>query len=289
MTADLPAQASVVVIGGGVIGLSTAYHLAAAGVRDVLLLERDTFGSGSTSQGRRRGACAVLRRDEHRARPAEPAGLRAVRGDLRAGDRPAPGRLPLPARRPRARRGVHRERRAAERAGRAEPDDRAGRGEAAVPAGRPRGRPRGRRGRPTTATAPRSPWCSGTPGRRAGPERGSSRTARSRASRSSTAEVQSVLTDAGRVQTETVVCAAGRVVARGRGDGRGRPPGRAAAPAGPHHRAGARRGSGHPVHDRLLDQPVLPPRGPRFPPRACPTPTRRRASSSAAPTSGCRA
>jgi sarcosine oxidase subunit beta len=50
MAADLPAQASVVVIGGGVIGLSTAYHLAAAGVRDVLLLERDTFGSGSTSK-----------------------------------------------------------------------------------------------------------------------------------------------------------------------------------------------------------------------------------------------
>jgi len=50
MTAELPDQASVVVIGGGVIGLSTAYHLAAAGVRDVLLLERDTFGSGSTSK-----------------------------------------------------------------------------------------------------------------------------------------------------------------------------------------------------------------------------------------------
>jgi len=46
--AEVPASASVVVIGGGVMGLSAAYHLARAGVRDVLLLERDTLGSGST-------------------------------------------------------------------------------------------------------------------------------------------------------------------------------------------------------------------------------------------------
>jgi len=43
-----PTDASVVVIGGGVIGLSAAYHLAAAGVRDVVLVERDELGSGST-------------------------------------------------------------------------------------------------------------------------------------------------------------------------------------------------------------------------------------------------
>jgi sarcosine oxidase, subunit beta len=47
-TPDLPAQASVVVIGGGVIGLSTAYHLASAGVADVALLEKDEYGAGST-------------------------------------------------------------------------------------------------------------------------------------------------------------------------------------------------------------------------------------------------
>ena len=46
--AALPSRASVVVVGGGVIGLSTAYHLARAGVSDVVLIERDTFGSGST-------------------------------------------------------------------------------------------------------------------------------------------------------------------------------------------------------------------------------------------------
>ncbi|MGI8306173.1 NAD(P)/FAD-dependent oxidoreductase [Saccharopolyspora hattusasensis] len=45
----LPGRAEVVVIGGGVMGISTAFHLAEAGV-DVLLLERDDFGEGSTSK-----------------------------------------------------------------------------------------------------------------------------------------------------------------------------------------------------------------------------------------------
>lgn len=36
------------IIGGGVIGTSIAYHLAAAGVREVVLVERDSLGSGST-------------------------------------------------------------------------------------------------------------------------------------------------------------------------------------------------------------------------------------------------
>ncbi|MGY1683273.1 NAD(P)/FAD-dependent oxidoreductase [Geodermatophilus sp. SYSU D01176] len=44
----LPSSASVVVIGGGVVGLSSAYHLARAGVRDVVLLDRGALGSGST-------------------------------------------------------------------------------------------------------------------------------------------------------------------------------------------------------------------------------------------------
>jgi sarcosine oxidase subunit beta len=43
-------QAEVVVIGGGVIGTSIAYHLARAGVRDVILVERDELAAGSTSQ-----------------------------------------------------------------------------------------------------------------------------------------------------------------------------------------------------------------------------------------------
>ncbi|MGY1786843.1 NAD(P)/FAD-dependent oxidoreductase [Geodermatophilus sp. SYSU D00698] len=48
MTRQLPRSASVVVVGGGVVGLATAYELALAGVQDVVLLERDALGSGST-------------------------------------------------------------------------------------------------------------------------------------------------------------------------------------------------------------------------------------------------
>jgi sarcosine oxidase subunit beta len=48
---DLPAAAEVVIVGGGVMGTSIAYHLAARGQRDVLLLERgDLFGQGATGK-----------------------------------------------------------------------------------------------------------------------------------------------------------------------------------------------------------------------------------------------
>ncbi len=40
---DLPKTADVVIIGGGVMGTSTAYHLALKGCRNVLLLERESF------------------------------------------------------------------------------------------------------------------------------------------------------------------------------------------------------------------------------------------------------
>jgi sarcosine oxidase, subunit beta len=49
VTSALPASADVVVIGGGVVGCSVAFHLAEAGV-DVLLVERDSLGSGSSSR-----------------------------------------------------------------------------------------------------------------------------------------------------------------------------------------------------------------------------------------------
>ena len=45
--APLPGSASVVIVGGGVMGTSAAFHLAEAGV-DVVLLERAQLGSGST-------------------------------------------------------------------------------------------------------------------------------------------------------------------------------------------------------------------------------------------------
>ncbi|MBV8758391.1 MAG: GcvT family protein [Deltaproteobacteria bacterium] len=45
---SLPSRARVVVVGGGVIGSSVAYHLAHAGWKDVVLLERDRLTSGTT-------------------------------------------------------------------------------------------------------------------------------------------------------------------------------------------------------------------------------------------------
>jgi glycine cleavage system T protein len=45
---DIPNQARVVIIGGGVIGCSVAYHLAKQGWKDIVLLERKQLTSGTT-------------------------------------------------------------------------------------------------------------------------------------------------------------------------------------------------------------------------------------------------
>lgn len=45
---DLPTQVPVVVIGGGIVGCSAAYHLARLGWRDVLLLEQGAIAGGTT-------------------------------------------------------------------------------------------------------------------------------------------------------------------------------------------------------------------------------------------------
>src|SRR5437773_3430453 len=47
---DLPRTASAVVIGGGVVGCSIAYHLARRGLADVVVVESETVGSGTTSK-----------------------------------------------------------------------------------------------------------------------------------------------------------------------------------------------------------------------------------------------
>lgn len=46
----LPSQAEVVIVGGGIMGASIAFHLAEAGVTDVVVLERGTLGSGSSAK-----------------------------------------------------------------------------------------------------------------------------------------------------------------------------------------------------------------------------------------------
>jgi sarcosine dehydrogenase len=45
---DLPSSAKVIIVGGGIVGCSVAYHLGRLGWTDVLLLERAKLSSGST-------------------------------------------------------------------------------------------------------------------------------------------------------------------------------------------------------------------------------------------------
>jgi 4-methylaminobutanoate oxidase (formaldehyde-forming) len=45
---DLPGNARVVIVGGGIVGCSVAYHLALRGVTDVVLLERKALTCGTT-------------------------------------------------------------------------------------------------------------------------------------------------------------------------------------------------------------------------------------------------
>lgn len=66
-------SASVVVVGGGCVGASTAYHLTRLGVPDVLLLEADQLASGSTSKAA--GGIRVQYSDELNTRIA----LRSLR------------------------------------------------------------------------------------------------------------------------------------------------------------------------------------------------------------------
>ena len=63
---ELPRSARIVIIGGGVGGASIAYHLAALGERDVVLLDRDELTSGSTFHsaglvGQLRGSVSLTR------------------------------------------------------------------------------------------------------------------------------------------------------------------------------------------------------------------------------------
>ena len=46
----LPSRAEVVVIGGGIVGASIAFHLAEAGLTDVVLVERSDFACGSSGK-----------------------------------------------------------------------------------------------------------------------------------------------------------------------------------------------------------------------------------------------
>ena len=74
--ADLPNKARVVIVGGGVVGCSVAYHLAKLGWKEVVLLERKQLTSGTTWHAAG-SDCTAARDGEHdQAREVFPRAVR---------------------------------------------------------------------------------------------------------------------------------------------------------------------------------------------------------------------
>ena len=86
-TPALPARARVVIIGGGVIGASVAYHLSRQGWTDVLLLEQGQLSCGTTWHAA--GLVGQLRASENGTRY-----VRCFHRAVRAGSRRRPAWAP---------------------------------------------------------------------------------------------------------------------------------------------------------------------------------------------------
>ncbi|MFT5657814.1 MAG: glycine cleavage system aminomethyltransferase T/glycine [Gammaproteobacteria bacterium] len=69
MSVEIPQRASAVIIGGGVIGASVAYHLAKQGWTDVVLLERKQFSCGTSWHAA--GLVGTMRANESHAKLCE--------------------------------------------------------------------------------------------------------------------------------------------------------------------------------------------------------------------------
>ena len=242
----------VVVVGGGAMGASVAWHLRELGVDDVVLLERDSLAAGSTS--RSAGGIRAQFSDELNIRIALRSMAEFERMDgidfrqygyLFLLDREEDvATVPRGAGAPAAAR-----RSLAGAVGRGGARDRS-----AARAGRPARRDllRARRlrlagvGRPVV----RAPgWTCG-------------RAARSPASTSRAGASQASRRRRGRSRCETRRLLRGRVVARGRGDGRRRPAGRGREALDLVLARGRRPPRAAAADDRLLDLVLLPPRRP---------------------------
>src|SRR5207253_7609203 len=69
--ASMRRTADVVIVGGGIVGASTAYHLTRKGMRDVIVVERDRLGAGST--GKNAGGIRLQFSSEINVRPSQHA------------------------------------------------------------------------------------------------------------------------------------------------------------------------------------------------------------------------
>jgi 4-methylaminobutanoate oxidase (formaldehyde-forming) len=67
MAHDLPTHGRAIIIGGGIVGCSVAYHLTKLGWRDVLLLEQGTLSCGITWHAA--GLVGQLRSHQNMTRP----------------------------------------------------------------------------------------------------------------------------------------------------------------------------------------------------------------------------
>lgn len=61
MTENVPRAAAVVIVGGGCVGASIAHHLSAAGMTDIVLVEKSALASGPTG----RSSAQLIPRSEH--------------------------------------------------------------------------------------------------------------------------------------------------------------------------------------------------------------------------------
>ena len=91
LESELPSHASVVVIGGGVMGCSTLYHLAKLGVGDAILVERNQLTSGTTWHSSATYGMVCKRSGDGGAFPGFDIGLLLVRCDCRGGGRRVKG------------------------------------------------------------------------------------------------------------------------------------------------------------------------------------------------------
>ena len=208
--AELPTQARVVVIGGGIVGCSTAYHLGKLGYTDTVLVEKHKLTSGSTFHAA--GLVGQLRTSANITQLLGYFGraLQDARGRDRPGHRLEDERRPAPRLQPGAldrgeASGDHgHELRARDAPALAE----GGAGPVAADAGRRRGRrgvPADRRpGQPERHHAWRSPRARACRASR------SPRRPRSSGSTSSTASSRPSSPTAGRIECEKVVVCGGQ-------------------------------------------------------------------------------